>query len=67
MTVTNTPGVNSVSVAEHAMYMLLASARLSRKHDRFVRENTWGQRLSDLPAVRSRAREARRLLAAGEL
>ena len=32
---------NSVSVAEHAMYMLLASARLSRKHDRFVRENTW--------------------------
>ena len=34
---------NSVSVAEHAMYMLLASARLSRKHDRFVRENAWGQ------------------------
>ena len=41
---------NSVSVAEHAMYMLLASARLSRKHDRFVRESSWGQRLSDLPA-----------------
>jgi len=41
---------NSVSVAEHAMYMLLASARLTRKHDRFVREGTWGQRLSDLPA-----------------
>ena len=41
---------NSVSVAEHAMYMLLASARLSRKHDRFVRERSWGQRLSDLPA-----------------
>jgi D-3-phosphoglycerate dehydrogenase len=41
---------NSVSVAEHAMYMLLASARLTRKHDRFVRENAWGQRLSDLPA-----------------
>jgi len=41
---------NSVSVAEHAMYMLLASARLSRKHDRFVRENAWGQRLSDLPS-----------------
>lgn len=41
---------NSVSVAEHAMYMLLASARLSRKHDRFVRENAWGQRLTDLPA-----------------
>ena len=31
---------NSVSVAEHAMYMLLASARLTRKHDRFVREGT---------------------------
>jgi D-3-phosphoglycerate dehydrogenase len=46
-----TTGVaNSVSVAEHAMYMLLASARLSRKHDRFVRESSWGQRLSDLPA-----------------
>src|SRR5258708_8021177 len=41
---------NSVSVAEHAMYMLLASARLTKKHDRFVRENGWGQRLSDLPA-----------------
>ena len=41
---------NSVSVAEHAMYMLLASVRLTRKMDRFVRENTWGQRLSDLPA-----------------
>ncbi|UYN93804.1 MAG: hydroxyacid dehydrogenase [Enhydrobacter sp.] len=41
---------NSVSVAEHAMYMLLASARLSRKHDRFVRANTWAERLSDLPA-----------------
>src|SRR6266481_555652 len=41
---------NSVSVAEHAMYMLLASARLTRKHDRFVRDNAWGQRLSDLPA-----------------
>src|SRR5260370_24773121 len=41
---------NSVSVAEHAMYMLLASARLTRKMDRFVRENTWSQRLSDLPS-----------------
>ena len=41
---------NSVSVAEHAMYMMLAAARLTRKHDRFVREGGWGQRLSDLPA-----------------
>jgi len=38
---------NSVSVAEHAMYMLLASARLTKKMDRFVRENAWQQRLSD--------------------
>jgi len=41
---------NSVSVAEHAMYMLLASARLTRKMDRFVRENSWHERLSDQPA-----------------
>jgi len=41
---------NSVSVAEHAMYMLLASARLTRKMDRFVRENAWHERLSDQPA-----------------
>lgn len=41
---------NSVSVAEHAMYMMLAAARLTKKHDRFVREATWGQRLSDLPS-----------------
>jgi len=41
---------NSVSVAEHAMYMLLASARLVKKYDRFVREQGWLQRLSDLPA-----------------
>ena len=40
----------SVSVAEQAMYMLLASARLTRKMDRFVRESTWSQRLSDLPS-----------------
>jgi D-3-phosphoglycerate dehydrogenase len=38
---------NSVSVAEHAMYMLLASARLTKKMDRFVRENAWAERLSD--------------------
>lgn len=41
---------NSVSVAEHAMYMLLASARLVKKYDRFVREKGWLERLSDLPA-----------------
>ena len=41
---------NSVSVAEHAMYMMLASARLTKKMDRFVRESTWSQRLSDLPS-----------------
>ena len=41
---------NSVSVAEHAMYMMLAAARLTKKMDRFVRENSWSQRLSDLPS-----------------
>ena len=41
---------NSVSVAEHAMYMLLASARLVKKYDRFVREGGWSERLADLPA-----------------
>jgi len=41
---------NSVSVAEHAMYMMLAAARLTRKLDRFVRDNAWSQRLSDLPS-----------------
>ena len=41
---------NSVSVAEHAMYMLLASARLVKKYDRFVRERGWLERLTDLPA-----------------
>ncbi|HQS13783.1 hydroxyacid dehydrogenase [Reyranella sp.] len=41
---------NSVSVAEHAMYMLLASARLVKKYDRFVREKGWLERLTDLPA-----------------
>jgi D-3-phosphoglycerate dehydrogenase len=41
---------NSVSVAEHAMYMLLASARLTKKMDRFVRTSTWHERLSDQPA-----------------
>ena len=42
---------NSVSVAEHAMYMLLASARLTKKMDRIVRTNAWtADRLNDLPA-----------------
>lgn len=41
---------NSVSVAEHAMYMLLASARLVKKYDRLVREGGWGERLADLPS-----------------
>ena len=42
---------NSVSVAEHAMYMLLASARLNKKMDRIVRTSVWtAERLNDLPA-----------------
>jgi D-3-phosphoglycerate dehydrogenase len=32
------------------MYMMLASARLTKKLDRFVRDNAWSQRLSDLPS-----------------
>lgn len=41
---------NSVSVAEHAMYMMLAASRLAKKSDRWVREGGWGQRLTDLPS-----------------
>jgi D-3-phosphoglycerate dehydrogenase / 2-oxoglutarate reductase len=41
---------NSVSVAEHAMYMMLAASRLVKKSDRWVRENGWRERLSDLPS-----------------
>jgi len=41
---------NSVSVAEHAMYLMLASARLNKKMDRYVRTNSWTQRLADVPA-----------------
>jgi D-3-phosphoglycerate dehydrogenase len=38
---------NSVSVAEHAMHLMLASARFVRKMDHLVRSNTWGHRLSE--------------------
>src|SRR5579871_3674496 len=41
---------NSVSVAEHAMYMLLAASRLTKKSDRWVRTGNWKERLSDLPS-----------------
>jgi D-3-phosphoglycerate dehydrogenase len=41
---------NSVSVAEHAMYMMLAASRLTRKSDRWVRTGAWAERLSDLPS-----------------
>jgi D-3-phosphoglycerate dehydrogenase len=41
---------NSVSVAEHAMYMLLASARLTKRLDRMVRETAWHERLDHQPA-----------------
>jgi D-3-phosphoglycerate dehydrogenase len=41
---------NSVSVAEHAMYMMLAASRLVKKSDRWVREGGWRERLSDLPS-----------------
>ena len=41
---------NSVSVAEHAMYMMLAASRLVKKSDRWVRTDAWKERLSDLPS-----------------
>lgn len=41
---------NSVSVAEHAMYLMLAASRLNKKSDRFVRTDSWKERLSDLPS-----------------
>jgi D-3-phosphoglycerate dehydrogenase len=41
---------NSVSVAEHAMYMLLAAARLTKRLDRMVRETAWHERLEHQPA-----------------
>jgi D-3-phosphoglycerate dehydrogenase len=41
---------NSVSVAEHAMYMLLAASRLTKKSDRWVRTSNWKERFSDLPS-----------------
>ena len=41
---------NSVSVAEHAMYMMLAASRLTKKSDRWVRTGAWAERLSDLPS-----------------
>ena len=47
---------NSVSVAEHAMYMLLAAARLTKKSDRWVRDRRLG-RASQRPAVRRRGQE----------
>ena len=41
---------NSVSVAEHAMYLMLAASRLNKKSDRWVRTGNWRERLSDLPS-----------------
>lgn len=36
--------VNSISVAEHAMMLILALAKKTRRGDRSVRENDWGWR-----------------------
>ena len=41
VTVTNTPGVNAFAVAEHAIALMLASARLVPKIDREMREGQW--------------------------
>lgn len=40
--VTNTPGVNAVSVAEHAMCLLLCAAKNSYKATRELRKGNWG-------------------------
>jgi phosphoglycerate dehydrogenase-like enzyme len=39
--VTNTPGANSLGVAEHAVTLMLASLRRVRELDRLVREGRW--------------------------
>jgi len=47
--VANTPGANSVAVAEHAMMMMLALAKDAIGHDRAVREGRWNHRRSNTP------------------
>lgn len=39
--VTNTPGTNADSVADHALALILAQARLIPQHDRAVRSGRW--------------------------
>ena len=43
------PGVNSLSVAEHAVALILALAKQTRLMDRAVREGRWEMRNAELP------------------
>jgi D-3-phosphoglycerate dehydrogenase len=45
VTVTNTPGVNARAVAEHALALMLATARRIPKIDRDMREGRWPREL----------------------
>ncbi|MBI2016651.1 MAG: glycerate dehydrogenase, partial [Candidatus Rokubacteria bacterium] len=45
VTVTNTPGVNARAVAEHALALMLATARRIPKLDREMREGHWPREL----------------------
>lgn len=47
--VANTPGANSVAVAEHAMMLMLALAKDALGHDAAVRAGRWHQRLGNGP------------------
>ena len=49
ITVTNTPNANSVSVAEHAVAMLLSLTKQLQPFDRAVRTGGWDVRLMNLP------------------
>jgi len=47
--VTNTPNANAVSVAEHAVAMLLSLAKYLQPFDKAVRTGGWNVRLLDIP------------------
>ncbi|WP_408068536.1 hydroxyacid dehydrogenase [Vineibacter terrae] len=40
---------NSVSVAEHAIFLMMSLAKRGADYDRMVRENRWGDRFGELP------------------
>lgn len=47
--VANTPGANSIAVAEHAMMLMLALAKDALRQDRAVRGGDWHSRLANTP------------------